>query len=617
MQIHSLSVKNFKSIQQLEIYDIENSLILVGKNNTGKTSVLDAIRAVTGNYVVEEHDFNEKKQNIEIAMVLELEEEDLVDLHARGKVSGYKNYDAWKQDVHEKLPSFQNGSLSFTCVINYNGKVRYDDGWNKNNIYITQVLPKLHFIDATRNLQSFQEDLLIFQKSKELSCLRSNKCMFDEAKNCNHCFSCIGLINQKKPENLQLHETAKLLEYKIYQLNVSEFSKKMNANYRKNGGVEDICYSLSYDMDKMFSVEVDTWNEEMKRVNSVENLSNGMKSIYMLSMLETYIEDENRMQSIIIVEYPELFLHPSLQKTASKILYRLSKKNQVIFTTHSPNMVSNFTRGQIRQMVLDEYGYSIVRQNADIDDVLDDLGYSANDFLNVDFVFIVEGKQDKTRFPLLLEKFYSDVYDKDGNLSRISIITTNSCTNIKTYANLKYMNQLYLRDQFLMIRDGDGKDSEMLAEQLCRYYRERNKQDIDKLPVVQRQNVLILKYYSFENYFLNPEVMTRIGIVESVDVFWETLFAKWKQYLHRIKSGEHLIEVLGKNIDSVEELKENFEDFKIYMRGHNLYDIFYGPFRSREKELLRKYLEIAPKEDFKDILEAIESFVYFEGRRKF
>lgn len=49
------------------------------------------------------------------------------------------------------------------------------------------------------------------------------------------------------------------------------------------------------------------------------------------------------------------------------------------------------------------------------------------------------------------------MYDEDGNLSRVAIITTNSCTNIKTYANLKYMNQVYIRDQFLMIRDGDGK----------------------------------------------------------------------------------------------------------------------------------------------------------------
>ena len=71
MQIKSLHIKNFKSIRELEICDIENVLILVGKNNTGKTVVIDAIRAVTGNYVVGENDFNEKKQNIEITMVLE------------------------------------------------------------------------------------------------------------------------------------------------------------------------------------------------------------------------------------------------------------------------------------------------------------------------------------------------------------------------------------------------------------------------------------------------------------------------------------------------------------------------------------------------------------------
>ena len=89
--------------------------------------------------------------------------------------------------------------------------------------------------------------------------------------------------------------------------------------------------------------------------------------------------------------------------------------------------------------------------------------------MNVNFVFIVEGRQDKSRLPLLLKKYYSEMYDENGNLQRIAIITTNSCTNIKTYANLKYMNQIYLKDNFLMIRDGDGRDREMLKHQLCKY----------------------------------------------------------------------------------------------------------------------------------------------------
>lgn len=616
MQIKSLHIKNFKSIRDLKIHDIENALILVGKNNTGKTVVLDAIRAVTGSYIPRETDFNEKKQNIEIAMVLEITKEDLHQFHIHGMVSPFKQYEAWKQDFCEKIPSFSDGKVTFCCTINHSGKIRYEDGTHKNNRYIPQILPKLHVIDTNRNLASFQEDLLMFQNSEELSSLCSNTCMFDAARICNHCFSCIGLIHQKKTEELNLYETARLFEYKMYQLNLSAFSRKVNENYRKNGGVEEIVYTLSCDMDKMFRLEVNACREGLGHQSPVEQLGNGMKSIYMLSLLETYIEDEKRIPSIIIVEYPELFLHPSLQKTASKILYRLSKKNQVIFTTHSPNMVVNFTKGQICQIVLDEEGYSVARRDADIDDILNDLGYSANDFLNVDFVFIVEGKQDKTRFPLLLEKYYPQVHDQDGGLSRISIITTNSCTNIKTYANLKYMNQLYLRDQFLMIRDGDGKDPKELASQLCSYYSQQNQQDIDKLPRVGRQNVLVLKYYSFENYFLNPKVMAELGVVESEEAFWEILFSRWKQYLHRIASGQHLTRVLGKEIDSVSELKEHFEAFKIYMRGHNLFDIFYRRFREQETQLLRDYLELAPREDFKDILDAIDSFVYFDSRRK-
>ena len=52
------------------------------------------------------------------------------------------------------------------------------------------------------------------------------------------------------------------------------------------------------------------------------------------------------------------------------------------------------------------------------------------------------------------------------------------------------------------------------------------------------------------------------------------------------------------------------------MRGHNLYDIFYGRYKKREQEILKAYIEAAPRENFKDILDAIDAFVYFENRVK-
>ena len=157
MQIKFLNIKNFKSIRELEIQDVENCLILVGKNNTGKTVVLDAIRAVTGNYKVKETDFNERRQNIEIAMTLQITGEDLRQFHNYGRVSSYKNYESWMKDFTKKLPGFKKGELTFTCSFNQNGTIRYDDGVNTHTPYILEILPKVHCIDTARKLKSFQD----------------------------------------------------------------------------------------------------------------------------------------------------------------------------------------------------------------------------------------------------------------------------------------------------------------------------------------------------------------------------------------------------------------------------------------------------------------------------
>jgi putative ATP-dependent endonuclease of OLD family len=278
-------------------------------------------------------------------------------------------------------------------------------------------------------------------------------------------------------------------------------------------------------------------------------------------------------------------------------------------------MLFNFTTKQIKQVYTGKDYATAVNNDTDIDDILNDLGYTANDFMNVSFVFIVEGKQDKSRLPLLLNKYYSEIYDDNGKLQRIAIIATNSCTNIKTYANLKYLNTVYLKDQFMMIRDGDGKDKEMLASQLCKYYEDRQLQDMGNLPRVTRKNVLILKYYSFENYFLFPDVMAKIGVVKSEDEFYNILWQKYKEYLYRLTSVKNMLAKTHIKIETRQDIIDNIENIRIYVRGHNLYDIFYGRFKHNENEILTRYIEEAPRSVFEDILDKIDSFVYFTSRK--
>ena len=109
--------------------------------------------------------------------------------------------------------------------------------------------------------------------------------------------------------------------------------------------------------------------------------------------------------------------------------------------------------------------------------------------------------------------------------------------------------------------------------------------------------------------------MTALGVVNSEEEFYEILFAKWKEYLHRIASGKRLIQVLGRDLTSPEDVKAHMEEIKIHVRGHNLYDIFYGPYKKNEEELLGRYIDLAPREDFQDILDAVDKFPFFDSRR--
>lgn len=617
MRIERLHIRNFRFIRDLEIRDIENALILVGKNNVGKTAVLNAICAAGGQYEIAMSDFNEKKQNVEIDISLRITDEDLKILHRQRKVSSYRRPEIWMREFQKKLPSYRDGLLTFSFSANYHGRIRLSDGYHKHNPVIKEVFPKIYYVDSQRDIEGIQDTLLSFMEDDLLNQMRADCCIFERSKKCSHCFSCIGLITQKTPAQLNAFETQKLLEYKLYQLNLDDFSQKVNENFRENGGTpETFQYELTCNTDRIFQVNARFDPRGPREKEPVSALGKGMRSIYLLSLLEAYLQDEERIPGLILMEDPEIFLHPSLQKKSSEILYRLSTKSQVIFTTHSPNLLFQFHSRQIRQMVLDQEGYPVIREETDLSAILDDLGFSAGDLLNVSFVFIVEGKQDKSRLPLLLEKYYSEIYDEDGKLSRIAVVSTNSCTNIKTYANLKYMNQTYLRENFLMIRDGDGRDPEELAGSLCRYYESRNQEDTDRLPRVTRNNVLILKYYSFENYFLDPAVMAQIGVIRSEEEFYEILFQKWEEYLHRLRSGRHLTEILGHSISGPEDVKKHMEEIRIYVRGHNLYDIFYGRFRKNEEEILRAYIQAAPRDTFRDILDAIDRFVYFENRKR-
>ena len=99
MKLNYLRIINFKSIRDMEIKNIEDALILVGKNNTGKTVVMDAVRLVSQPEArIDTAWFNEPGRHIKMEFVLGLSEDDLTMFYELGLVSRYKNKKAWERE---------------------------------------------------------------------------------------------------------------------------------------------------------------------------------------------------------------------------------------------------------------------------------------------------------------------------------------------------------------------------------------------------------------------------------------------------------------------------------------------------------------------------------------
>ena len=106
MKIDYLKITNFKSIREMTLENIEDALILVGKNNTGKTVVLDAVRAITGQYGPGEDCFNDPSKKVTIDVGIFFTDEDIEKFYEQRAVSKYK-----------KPPGMDQGILRTASVV--------------------------------------------------------------------------------------------------------------------------------------------------------------------------------------------------------------------------------------------------------------------------------------------------------------------------------------------------------------------------------------------------------------------------------------------------------------------------------------------------------------------
>lgn len=68
--------------------------------------------------------------------------------------------------------------------------------------------------------------------------------------------------------------------------------------------------------------------------------------------------------------------------------------------------------------------------------------------------------------------------------------------------------------------------------------------------------------------------MAKIGVIKNEEEFYNILYKKFKDYLFKLNSVKRMQRTLNIRIRSKQDIKDNIESIKIYVRGHNLFDIF-------------------------------------------
>ncbi len=496
IRLKQIQIKNYKSIKDYSSTDeITKIFALIGRNNTGKSSFLKAVQVLLCEKEVQISDFHKgTDEPIEITGILEV-----------------RNGDEKKE-------------IAFKIVCDKSLKPKYSiDGVEVAMKKYDEIRPELLIVSDIRNPSDSMTGGTKTTILKKILALRQAS---DEDGNAKE-FRDLSA----KMEELKKREAA-------------EVSKVITEKFRDITEEQSFEIAITPDVDLEKGVQhktglTDLAIPEPKTVVDIMDSGTGLQSMYLLTLLEVYGEMSKKIDNaILLVEEPEVYLHPTYQRRMFKALRRIASDNQVIFTSHSPIMNSEiWLTESVRQVRLNERGESLI-ENVKIEDVIAELGIRYEDVLNPQLVVFVEGDNDI--------KFYESLGLIDP---RLKIIATDTFRALHYFAFIKIMSSEHVKNTFVLIADGDGVAVADRTNELKNEIGKQFKTPPSDLDAMLKEKIHVLDEYSIESYFLTEECLSKAfpEIDKSQIVTFIAEYKKgYKEKLDAVTKGTLVLEELQK-----------------------------------------------------------------------
>ena len=309
MKIKNLHIKEYNGLENLDINfeskgKVLDLIVLAGINGSGKTRVLESVLDFF--YKIEM--FYKSQNKIEL-FYEEIENESI-------KTAG--NIDVFYNEL-------KNGAKGAFLSPKY--------------LEIKKILkkfPKIIYVPTEINFQKVQKAQTNFKKE----------------------YSFINIVDSYEIKDIPSYIATRISKVANEEENLTmgQVRKKVFAEINGIFEILELDVKLSEISKDENSMPIFT-NSSGKKFG-INELSSGEKQLFLRTLAIKMLEPEN---SIIMIDEPELSLHPKWQQKIIDVYKKIGKNNQIILATHSPHILGSVEKESIILLVKNKNGAVEVR----------------------------------------------------------------------------------------------------------------------------------------------------------------------------------------------------------------------------------------------------------------
>lgn len=504
MQLSELHIENFKSIEETRIESIDELSVFVGKNDAGKSAVLEAVRM-----------FLREKGKPETDQFHMGNEDDIV-------VSG--TFTGVPSELAENLCSsvgLSDGTLKITRKWEYPDPRR-----SMADTFLGQVEEQLSsstLVDEYEPLGKRDTREFLWSHLPDPIYVPAERDISEEAK-----FKSNTLIERLLTplieENDGIRATRQQLEEELND-GVGDVESSIEDRLVEHvDSISDLDLDTGeIELGKAFSPSIRVTDEFSDMSVPIGQRGSGVGSMLVLSLVETLRERQVGEGYLMLFEEPGNWLHPEAKRRMLMALKQISRRGgQVMVSTHSPVFIDRRGHGDVFLVRRDEGKTSVRAIEENHLSIVEELGARNSDVLQSDFVLYVEGSTDVQMLNVIADNHLP----KDVR-ARVTVQHLGGTGNIRQ-CDLDDLAEINRTFGFLLDSDRDGPDDSE------KDYVSDLRDEIDEITA----DVLlkVLEYREIENYFTSEGINNALdldvddGFVTGYDNIPDKLSAEIKRH---------------------------------------------------------------------------------------